>query len=76
MVTFNQAQQGLIENLLDARRRASTKLDQAIAESTLEPLFVKNLENVITLQGASAQYSSSAYLADPRTYGVTLIGKF
>lgn len=46
VVTFNQAQQGLIENLLDARRRASTKLDQAIAESTLEPLFVKNLENV------------------------------
>jgi superfamily I DNA and/or RNA helicase len=45
-VTFNQAQQSLIENLLDARRRASNKLDQAIAESTLEPLFVKNLENV------------------------------
>ena len=46
VVTFNQAQQSLIENLLDARRRASTKLDQAIAVSTLEPLFVKNLENV------------------------------
>lgn len=46
VVTFNQAQQSLIENLLDARRRASTKLDQAIAESTIEPLFVKNLENV------------------------------
>ncbi|WP_047248286.1 DUF3320 domain-containing protein [Chromobacterium subtsugae] len=46
VVTFNQAQQSLIENLLDARRRASTKLDQAIAEGTIEPLFVKNLENV------------------------------
>lgn len=46
VVTFNQAQQSLIENLLDARRRDSTKLDQAIAETTLEPLFVKNLENV------------------------------
>lgn len=46
VVTFNQAQQSLIENLLDARRRASTRLDQAIAESTIEPLFVKNLENV------------------------------
>lgn len=46
VVTFNQAQQSLIENLLDARRRASTKLDQAIAEATIEPLFVKNLENV------------------------------
>lgn len=46
VVTFNQAQQSLIENLLDARRRASTKLDQAIAEAAVEPLFVKNLENV------------------------------
>ena len=46
VVTFNQAQQALIENLLDARRRASPKLDQAIAQSSVEPLFVKNLENV------------------------------
>jgi very-short-patch-repair endonuclease len=46
VVTFNQAQQSLIENLLDARRRDSTKLDQAIAEAAIEPLFVKNLENV------------------------------
>ena len=38
--------------------------------------FVKNLENVITLQGASAQYSSTAYLADPRTYGVRAGVKF
>ena len=46
VVTFNKAQQSLIENLLDARRRASAKLDHAIAECSLEPLFVKNLENV------------------------------
>ncbi len=46
VVTFNQPQQVLIENLLDARRRASTRLDQAIAEATFERLFVKNLENV------------------------------
>ncbi|OIQ75105.1 hypothetical protein GALL_432290 [mine drainage metagenome] len=46
VVTFNQAQQSLIENLLDARRRVSTKLDQSIAEATFEPMFVKNLENV------------------------------
>ena len=45
-VTFNQAQQNLIEDLLDARRRASVKLDQAIAEAIGEPLFIKNLENV------------------------------
>lgn len=46
VVTFNQAQQALIEDLLDARRRISPKLDQAIAQSSVEPLFVKNLENV------------------------------
>ncbi len=46
VVTFNQAQQNLIENLLDARRRVSNKLDQAIAEATFEPMFIKNLENV------------------------------
>ena len=46
VVTFNQTQQNLIENLLDARRRASAKLDAAIAQAGLEPLFVKNLENV------------------------------
>lgn len=46
VVTFNQAQQNLIENLLDARRRVSTKLDQAIAEATFEPIFIKNIENV------------------------------
>ncbi|KXW57348.1 RecBCD enzyme subunit RecD [Ferrovum myxofaciens] len=46
VVTFNQAQQKLIENLLDARRRASPTLDQAIAQAAIEPLFIKNLENV------------------------------
>ena len=46
VVTFNQAQQTLIESLLDARRRASAALDQAIAQATVEPLFIKNLENV------------------------------
>ncbi len=46
VVTFNQAQQTLIESLLDARRRASAPLDQAIAQASVEPLFIKNLENV------------------------------
>lgn len=46
VVTFNQAQQSLIERLLDERRRASAQLDQAIAQATNEPLFIKNLENV------------------------------
>lgn len=46
VVTFNQAQQRLIEKLLDERRRASAQLDQAIAQGSSEPLFIKNLENV------------------------------
>ena len=46
VVTFNQPQQQLIEQLLDARRRAVPALDAAIAERAIEPLFIKNLENV------------------------------
>ena len=46
VITFNVAQRDLIENLLDAARVAEPKLDVAIAESTVEPYFVKNLENV------------------------------
>jgi very-short-patch-repair endonuclease len=46
VVTFNQAQQNLIEKLLDARRRISADLDQAIATTAHEPLFIKNIENV------------------------------
>jgi very-short-patch-repair endonuclease len=46
VVTFNQAQQSLIERMLDERRRASQQLDQAIAQTAQEPLFIKNLENV------------------------------
>ncbi|MEI7298546.1 DUF3320 domain-containing protein [Paraburkholderia tropica] len=46
VVTFNQAQQSLIERMLDERRRASQQLDQAIAQAAQEPLFIKNLENV------------------------------
>jgi very-short-patch-repair endonuclease len=45
-VTFNQAQQSLIERMLDERRRVSQQLDQAIAQAAQEPLFIKNLENV------------------------------
>lgn len=46
VVTFNQTQQSLIDTLLDARRRADSGLDRAIAAQTREKLFVKNLENV------------------------------
>lgn len=46
VVTFNQAQQSLIERMLDERRRAAPQLDAALAQATQEPLFIKNLENV------------------------------
>ena len=46
VVTFNQAQQSLIERMLDQRRRAVPQLDAALAQATQEPLFIKNLENV------------------------------
>ena len=46
VVTFNATQQHLIEELLDARRKANPALDRAIAAAVTEPLFVKNLESV------------------------------
>lgn len=46
VVTFNIAQQALIEKLLDARRLLDGNLDRVLAERTEEPLFIKNLENV------------------------------
>jgi very-short-patch-repair endonuclease len=45
IVTFSRAQQSLIEDLLDAERRADPSLDTVLAEAD-EELFVKNLENV------------------------------
>jgi len=46
VVTFNQPQQALIEELLEARRRGNDRLDGAIMARSSEPVFVKNLENV------------------------------
>ncbi len=49
VVTFSQAQQRLIENLLDEERRAHPELEIHFGETPPvvgEPLFVKNLENV------------------------------
>lgn len=45
VVTFNQAQQSLIENLLDQRRSQDPKLERHFS-NTFEPVFIKNLENV------------------------------
>src|SRR5690606_16610378 len=46
VVTFSQAQQALIERLLDEERRRDPTLEPAFAEDADEPVFVKNLENV------------------------------
>ena len=46
VVTFSQAQQTLIEDLLDAARAEDPELESYFSEDTEEPVFVKNLENV------------------------------
>ena len=46
VVTFNQAQQNRIEDLLDVARAETPELDQFFSEDLEEPVFVKNLENV------------------------------
>ena len=46
VVTFNQSQQQLIEDLLDNERRQNPSLESAFGEDIPEPVFVKNLENV------------------------------
>ena len=46
IVTFSQAQQTLIEDLLDAARMKHPEIEPHFAEDALEPVFVKNLENV------------------------------
>lgn len=46
VVTFNAAQQTLIEDLLDAQRRETPELEACFSAEAPEPVFVKNLENV------------------------------
>lgn len=46
VVTFNQKQQTLILDLLDAARRNNSDLDRFFGEDLIEPVFVKNLEAV------------------------------
>jgi hypothetical protein len=64
VVTFNQAQQGLIENLLDQARSEFPEIEPHFVDR-LEPVFVKNLENV---QGDERDviYFSIAYAPDPQ----------
>lgn len=46
VVTFNQKQQTLILDLLDAARRRNSELDRFFSEDLIESVFVKNLESV------------------------------
>lgn len=46
VVTFNQPQQTLINDLLDQARQANPELDSFFSSELDEPVFVKNLENV------------------------------
>ncbi|WP_029355310.1 DUF3320 domain-containing protein [Bosea sp. 117] len=46
IITFNDQQRSLIQDLLDEARRAEPALEWFFAEERIEPLIVKNLENV------------------------------
>lgn len=46
VVTFSQAQQGLIQDLLDEARARDADVEAHFATGLAEPVFVKNLENV------------------------------
>jgi len=46
IVTFSQAQQKAIEDLFEQKRTEFPELDKYFSEEILEPVFVKNLENV------------------------------
>ncbi|MHB2018043.1 MAG: DUF3320 domain-containing protein [Candidatus Xenobia bacterium] len=46
VVTFSQAQQTLVEDLLDKARRESVEIEPYCTNTVNEPVFVKNLENV------------------------------
>jgi very-short-patch-repair endonuclease len=46
IITLNSDQQGLIEDLLDAARRAHPEIEPFFDPSLHEPVFVKNLETV------------------------------
>ncbi|MBP3039566.1 DUF3320 domain-containing protein [Bacillaceae bacterium Marseille-Q3522] len=46
VITFNQIQQTLIEDLIDERLKEDADLEKYFTDQVAEPVFVKNLENV------------------------------
>lgn len=68
VITFNAQQQGLILDLLDAKRKANPELEWFFADDREEPLIVKNLENI---QGDERDVKMFSI-----TFGPDLAGKF
>jgi uncharacterized protein YoxC/very-short-patch-repair endonuclease len=46
VVTFSQVQQTLIEDMIDERLKSDPTLERFFTDEVVEPVFVKNLENV------------------------------
>src|SRR5262249_17278787 len=46
VVTFSQAQQKLVEDLLDRAQRDYPEIERFFAKTNAEPVIVKNLENI------------------------------
>lgn len=46
IVTFSQAQQQLIDDLLEEARRLNPEIEPYFSDGAVEPVFIKNLENV------------------------------
>ncbi len=59
IVTFNTAQQALIEDLLEAERAKDESLEPFFAEGNPEAVFVKNLENVQGDERGSIYFSTT-----------------
>ena len=68
VVTFNSQQQKLIEDLLDEERRQDPSLEPHFSEDAIEPVFVKNLENV--------QGDERDIIIFSVTFGPSITGKF
>lgn len=46
IITFNQPQQALIEDLIEAKRQANPKFEWFFADERNEPVIVRNIENI------------------------------
>ncbi len=68
IVTFNQKQREFIEDLLDLERRNDPELEEHFSDNRLEPVFVKNLENV--------QGDERDIIIFSLTFGPDHVGKF